>query len=176
MYAAPVFRQAGTELGDLAEAIGGSMAGLGNFWGNDAAGQAFASSYLPAQDAILSRLGSAAGAMIGVGDGLGQMAANYDMTEYTNAFMAEQLAQAESGDVSSILSQKVRRPRLRGDAAPGPPPGALAYPAFCLAAASGDHPERKSQPDPRSGARRSAQHAGPGWPRQVAAGHSLAGG
>jgi hypothetical protein len=138
MYAAPVFRQAGTELGDLAEAIGGSVAGLGNFWGNDAAGQAFASSYLPAQDAILSRLGSAAGAMIGVGDGLGQMAANYDMTEYTNAFMAEQLAQAESGDVSSILSQKVRRPNLPPLSVPssgGPGSGSAAMP----------------RPDPRPG-------------------------
>lgn len=158
MHAAPVFRQSGTELGDLAETIGGSVAGLGNFWGNDAAGQAFAGSYLPAQDAILSRLGSASGAMIGVGDGLQQMAANYGMTEYTNAFMSEQLAQAESGDVGSILSEKVRRPNLpplsvpdsgggtssaampRPDPRPGPSP--------TLPSASRPQPVTSPRPDP----------------------------
>jgi len=128
MYAAPVFQQSGTELGDLTEAIGESVAGLGSFWGNDPAGRAFAGSYLPAQDQIFSRLGSAAGAVTGVGDGLQQMARNYGITEYTNAFMAESLAQAEASDVESILSQRVHRPNLPPLVPGGGTPGSSAMP------------------------------------------------
>jgi hypothetical protein len=124
MYAAPVFQQAGTGLGDLAQDIAESLAGLGSFWGNDAAGTAFAAGYLPAQEQIFSRLGSAAGAITGVGDGLRAMAANYDMTEYTNAYMAEELAQAESGEVSSILSSTVKRPNLPPPSDPSATAGA----------------------------------------------------
>jgi uncharacterized protein YukE len=159
MYAAPVFQQAGTELGDVTQAIGESVAGMGSFWGNDAAGKAFASSYLPAQEAIFSRLGSAAGAVIGVGDGLRQMAANYDMTEYANAFMSEQLAQAESGDVSSILSQTVHRPNLPPLSAPSasagssgstamPHPDPQAGPPVTPPSAPRPHSVTTPRPDP----------------------------
>ena len=47
------------------------------------------------------------------------MAANYGITEYTNAFMAQELAQSEAGEVGSILSQNVRRPNLAPLSAPG---------------------------------------------------------
>jgi hypothetical protein len=137
LYAAPVFQQTGTELGQLTEDICESLAGLGAFYGNDAAGAAFASSYLPAQDAIMTRLGTAAGAVSGVGDGLRQMAANYGITEYTNAFMAEELAQSEAGEVGSILSQKVHRPNL----APLPMPGGASSPGST----------GSPRPDPRPG-------------------------
>lgn len=171
LYAAPVFQQAGTELGQLTEDICESLAGLGSFYGKDAAGHAFASSYLPAQDEIMLRLGTAAGAMNGVGDGLRQMAANYGITEYTNAFMSQELAQAEAGDVGSILSQTVKRPNLSplpqpgGGSTPGSPgsphpdprPGALptapppSPPASRRRSVTVPRPDPSSTPDPTPG-------------------------
>jgi hypothetical protein len=182
MYAAPVFQQAGTMLGDVASDIGESVAGLGSFWGNDAPGKTFAASYLPAQDAILSRLGSAAGAVTGVGDGLRQMAANYDMTEYTNAFMSEELAQAESGQVSSILSQNVKRPNLPplslpsvtppssgSKGMPHPDPQAGPSPTVTPSArpkpVSTPHPDATPTPDPEPNPPPNGKliSNGPGW-------------
>jgi hypothetical protein len=141
----------------VASDIGEAVAGLGNFWGNDAPGQAFAASYLPAQDAIMSRLGTAAGAVTGVGYGLRQMAANYEVTEYTNAFMAEELAQSESGEVSSILSANVKRPNLPPLSAPS------------ATAGGGSSSAGMPHPDPQPGPSPTVPSASP--PRQVSTPH-----
>jgi hypothetical protein len=70
LHAAPVFQQAGNELGRLAQSSAAILGQLGDFWGDDRAGSAFAGMYLKAQDAIFWRLGIAAGAVGGTGDGL----------------------------------------------------------------------------------------------------------
>ncbi len=58
------------------------------------------------------------------------------------------VAAGPAAQPAAAVGTQQRWPRLRGDAAPGPPPGALAYPAFCLAAASGDHPSANPSPTP----------------------------
>jgi hypothetical protein len=163
LHAAPVFRMAGDELGRLGESIGGSLAGRGSFWGNDAAGAAFAGTYLKAQEAIFSRLGTAAGAVAGTGDGLQQMAANYGITEATNRAIVESIAQGENSDLNAILSQKVTRPPLPPLAVPGgggsislpgapPTPGPQPGPSPVPPAASGT-PQPAPAPSPQPGSK-----------------------
>jgi len=118
---------------------------------------------MKAQEAIFSRLGTAAGAVAGTGDGLQQMAANYGITEATNRAIVESIAQGENSDLNAILSQKVTRPPLPPLAVPGgggsislpgapPTPGPQPGPSPVPPAASGT-PQPAPAPSPQPGSK-----------------------
>jgi hypothetical protein len=82
--AAPAFTRAGGAIGDAVQAATSQLEGLGNFWGNDAAGQKFGAVYQPYQAQLLQLLAIVSGEVAGVADGINKMADQYGIAEQAN--------------------------------------------------------------------------------------------
>lgn len=81
---APAFSRAGAAIGDAVSQATSQLERLGAFWGHDAAGQKFGSSYAPKQAELLQILAVLAGEVQGVSEGINRMAANYGIVENAN--------------------------------------------------------------------------------------------
>jgi hypothetical protein len=81
---APAFTRAGDGIAAAESQASSQLHGLGEFWGNDSPGQKFASFYVKAQDELLSLIGTVAGEVRGVADGINKMAAQYGIAEEAN--------------------------------------------------------------------------------------------
>lgn len=90
---APVYARAGGTIGNAVTQAASQLEALGEFWGNDQAGQAFGGKYVPDQGKILQVLGIVAGQVQGISDGITRMADNYDIAEQANIRKANALNQ-----------------------------------------------------------------------------------
>jgi hypothetical protein len=93
--AAPSFQRAGGEVSEAADTAQSTLMGMGAFWGNDAPGQTFGSTYQPAQDQLLQLIAILAGSVSGVTDAINQMASNYGISEQANINKMRAIEQEE---------------------------------------------------------------------------------
>jgi uncharacterized protein YukE len=94
---APTFSNVGYEISDEVTQVQRQLDGLGAFWGNDAPGQSFASSYVPDQAKLLQLMSTVANAVKGVSDGITAMADKYRINEEQNLGRIRALEQEEQG-------------------------------------------------------------------------------
>ncbi len=79
---APNFAQASDELGQAHQELSSALAGLGEAWGGDEIGQAFAAEYRPLADKVLQALQTLSRGMGGIEEALRAVAANVEHTDH----------------------------------------------------------------------------------------------
>jgi uncharacterized protein YukE len=78
---APAFSRAGGSIADAVSQVQSQLQAMGNFWGNDAPGQQFASFYPNNANTLLQQISIFAGEVEGVADAINQMADNYNISD-----------------------------------------------------------------------------------------------
>jgi hypothetical protein len=81
---APAFTRAGDGIYGAVSQAQAQLQDLGAFWGNDDPGQRFAGFYVKDADQLLGLLATVGGAVEGVADAIGRMAAIYAISEEAN--------------------------------------------------------------------------------------------
>ncbi len=79
---APRFGQASDDLDQARWELSSALAGLGEAWGGDEVGQAFAAEYLPLADKVLRSLETLSRGMGGIEEALRAVAANVERTDH----------------------------------------------------------------------------------------------
>ena len=75
---------ASTDLSSALTRLQGTLAGLGNFWGDDDQGAKFAEVYKPRATQVADASGNVSHGLSTIGDGLGAMADNMSVTDQSS--------------------------------------------------------------------------------------------